>query len=223
MAHRGFVGSFGFSCPGACANCGICLHNWIWKQPQCSFSTSMARSTGSAAWDPSTGKHRGTLFTTKSHGQSCPCWQTLFPLGCLQKQPIKYEFCTSLARADACMEAQVTLVRNNAQQPGTFCCWATEAMSNTALLFTGHLLCLVQLLPKPLQHKIQFLWVAAAVLSNAMLLLLLSRRGERNIRELSHRGLWHFLPAHTNKSDVCDYLGCSQECFYCRHKQESYE
>lgn len=127
--------------------------------------------------------------TTKSHRQGCPCWQTLFPLGSVYRTNLLNMYGTPLARADACMEAQVTLVWNNAQQSGTFCSWA---MLNTALLFTGHFLWLVQLPPKTHSNRraqlIKLLWVAPAVLSNARLLLL-SKTGERNAKELSQTGL----------------------------------
>lgn len=56
---------------------------------------------------------------------------------------------------------------------------------------------------KQKSQLIKLLWVAPAVLSNAMLLLF----SKTEMTKSSLRwGCGIFLPAHTNKTDVCDYL-----------------
>lgn len=132
---------------------------------------------------------------------------------CLQNKPIKYVFSTSLACADAGMEAQVTLVWNYAQQSATFCSWATEAMLNTALLFTGKFLWLVQLLPKTHANR-RVNWSNYSgwfLLYSAMPRFCCFLRQEE---EMTKMGLWHFLTC-PHQRNWCLWLsgGCTRSFF----------
>lgn len=150
----------------------------------------MNRRTGSAVQqgDPHTGKHRGTLLPTESHGQNCPCWQILFPLGCVYRTNLLNMYSTPLWPVQMLVwrhRWHLCAVMLSSQEP-----FAHEPLKpcQTQPCFSQDIFCSLYSCSQKHSNRraqlIQFLWVAPAVLSNA-LLLLLSKRGERNDKALS--------------------------------------